>query len=143
MGQHRHRQEWHQSCGSQQYHCKTRKVYRVMTPKERYPQWRKWLILRALLERVSLRGIEQAVKVGRGTILRWLKQAMKQMPRLSQTLLPVQGGDSLELDESWSFVGEREAERWLWTAMCRRTRQIVAYAIRDRTQVTCRKLYER
>jgi len=130
-------------CGSQQYHCKTCKVYRVMTPKERHSRWTKGLVFRLLLERISLRGIERAVKVGRATILRWLEAWVKRLPRLSQTLLPVQGGDILELDESWSFVGEREEERWLWTAMCRRTRQIVAYAIGDRTQVTCRKLYER
>jgi insertion element IS1 protein InsB len=90
----------------------------VVTPKERYPQWRKWLILRSLLERVSLRGIERIFRVWRGTILRWLRQAMKPMPRLSQTRLPMQAGDVLELDETWSFVGEREDERGLWMAMC-------------------------
>jgi insertion element IS1 protein InsB len=114
-----------------------------MTPKQGYPRWWKWLILRALLERVSLRGAERIFRVWRGTSLRWLKQAMKHMPRLSQMLLPMQAGDVLDLDEIWSFVGEREDERWLWTAMCRRTRQIVAYAIGDRTQVICRKLLER
>jgi insertion element IS1 protein InsB len=130
-------------CGSQQYHCKTCGAYRVLTPKERYPVQMKWTILRLLLERVSLRGIERTFRVWRGTVLRWLRQALKHLPRLSQTLLPAQAGDILELDETWSFVGEREDERWLWTAMCRRTRQIVAYAIGDRTQVTCRKLFER
>ncbi len=130
-------------CGSQQYHCKTCGVYRVMTPKARYPNWIKWIVLRLLLERMSLRGIERVLGVWRGTILRWLKAWVKGLPRLSQTLLPMQAGDVLELDETWSFVAEGEAQRWLWTAMCRRTRQIVAYAMGDRTQVTCRKLYER
>jgi len=114
-----------------------------MTPKERHRRETKEMILKLLLERVSLRGLERVFKVWRGTLLRWLRRRMKQLPRLSETLLPPQAEDILELDETWSFVGQREDERWLWTAMCRRTRQIVAYAIGDRTQVTCRKLYER
>lgn len=40
----------------------------------------------------------------------------------------------LELDELWSFVGKKTHECWLWIALCRRTRQVVAYALRDRSQ---------
>ena len=42
----------------------------------------------------------------------------------------------------WSFVYEKWNKRWLWTVMCRRTRQIVAYVIGDRSEGTCRKLRE-
>jgi len=49
----------------------------------------------------------------------------------------------LELDELWSFVGKRSLKRWVWLALCRRTRQIVAYAIGSRGQETCQVLWER
>jgi insertion element IS1 protein InsB len=49
----------------------------------------------------------------------------------------------LELDEIWSFVYQRANKRWLWTAMCRRTRQIVAFVIGDRSEQTCRQLWKR
>jgi len=62
---------------------------------------------------------------------------------LSQTLVPAQTEDVLELDEMWSFVRFRKNKRWVWLAQCRRTRQIVAYAIGDRSEVTCRLLWER
>ena len=48
----------------------------------------------------------------------------------------------LEADEMWSFVYEKWNKRWLWTVMCRRTRQIVAFVIGDRSEATCRKLWE-
>ncbi len=48
--------------------------------------------------------------------------------------MPGQAGDVLELDELWSFVQKKTQECWLWLALCRRTRQIVAYAIGDRSQ---------
>ncbi len=52
-------------------------------------------------------------------------------------------GDCLELDELWSFVLRRKNKRWVWLAQCRRTRQIVAYAVGDRSEVSCRTLWER
>jgi IS1 family transposase len=49
----------------------------------------------------------------------------------------------LELDELCSFVYEKRRKRWIWLALCRRTRQVVAYAIGNRGEETCRKLWER
>jgi IS1 family transposase len=41
----------------------------------------------------------------------------------------------LECDELWSFVGRKaEGECWLWVALCRRTRQVVAYTMGDRSE---------
>ena len=48
----------------------------------------------------------------------------------------------LELDELWSFVQSKAQEVWLWIALCRRTRQIVAYAIGDRSQEGAMSLRE-
>ena len=58
-------------------------------------------------------------------------------------MLPAQEGEPLELDELWSFVGRRKTKRWVWLALCRRTRQVVAYAIGGRGEETCRQLWER
>ena len=40
----------------------------------------------------------------------------------------------LELDELWSFVQSKAQTLWLWGALCRRTRQIVAWTLGDRSQ---------
>lgn len=49
----------------------------------------------------------------------------------------------LELDELWSFVARSKNKRWVWLALCRRTRQIAAYAVGDRSEKTCRMLWKR
>ena len=49
----------------------------------------------------------------------------------------------LELDEMWSFVQQRCNQRWVWFALCRRTRQVLAYAIGPRDDATCRLLWSR
>ena len=47
--------------------------------------------------------------------------------------MPSQRGDVLELDELWSFVGAKANPLWLWVALCRRTRQVVAWTLGDRS----------
>ena len=65
------------------------------------------------------------------------------LPPLKKTLARANKRDVLELDELWSFVHHKDNKRWVWLAQCRRTRQIVAYAIGDRSEQTCRVLWER
>ena len=48
----------------------------------------------------------------------------------------------LELDELWSFVEQKTQEVWLWLALCRRTRQVVAYTIGDRSHEGAKSLRE-
>jgi insertion element IS1 protein InsB len=129
-------------CGNPQYHCRDCGVYRVLRPKERYTAVDKAQILRAYRERMSLRGLQRVFGVWRGTVLRWLEDYVAQLPNLPDTLLPVEASDVLEMDELVSFVSEKWFKRWLWTAQCRRTRQIVAYAIGDRSQDTGRIMWQ-
>ena len=66
------------------------------------------------------------------------------MPDLSETLLIPDEEDAksiiLEADELWSFVLKKENPVWVWIVLCRKTRQVIAYAIGDRSKDTCQKL---
>ena len=63
-------------------------------------------------------------------------------PETADTLQPASNDDVLELDEVWSFVQRRANKRWLWIALCRRTRQVVAYVIGDRSEKSCQLLWD-
>jgi len=130
-------------CGNQQYHCKDCDAYRVLEPKSGYTEDEKATIMRAYKERASMRGLERIFFVARQTIARWIRAIVRSLPNLKETLLPAQPDDVLELDELWSFVLKKSEKRWLWTAMCRRTRQIVAFVIGDRSEQTCRRLWNK
>ncbi len=129
-------------CGNPQYHCKDCGAYRVLTPKQGYTASQKSQILHAYRERMSLRGVERIFQVCRQTIMRWLEHWVRLLPRLTATLLPARADDVLEVDEAWSFVGKKDEKRWLWTVLCRRTRQIIAFVIGDHSEKTCRQLWE-
>jgi IS1 family transposase len=114
----------------------------VLTPKVRYTAKEKATVLKAYRERMSLRGLQRVFGPWRSTVLRWLKQLVASLPSLLESLLPAQADDVLEMDELVSFVSEKWFKRWLWTAQCRRTRQIVAFAIGDRSETTARQLWQ-
>jgi insertion element IS1 protein InsB len=67
------------------------------------------------------------------------------LPELRETLVepdPAEPSQSvLELDELWSLVLKRANKRWVWIALCRATRQVVAYVVGDRSRATCQKLW--
>jgi insertion element IS1 protein InsB len=130
-------------CGNAQYHCKDCKAYRVLEPKRKYSATEKNTILKTYQERASLRGLERIFGVSRHTVCQWIRDKVQQLPPLKDTLLPAQPDDVLELDEAWSFVYKKEQKRWLWTAMCRRTRQIVAFVIGDHSKKTCLRLWRK
>jgi insertion element IS1 protein InsB len=60
---------------------------------------------------------------------------------LAKTLLEVER-PVLELDELWSFVLKKACKRWVWLALCRQIRQVVAFVVGDRSAQTCRRLWE-
>jgi IS1 family transposase len=104
---------------------------------------RKEEILRAYQERSSMRGLRRTFGVARKTLARWLKPKAKTLPEGADTLAPARADDVLELDELWSCVSSKENQRWVWIALCRRTRQVVAFFVGDRREARCRLLWER
>ncbi|MEK6615341.1 MAG: IS1 family transposase [Bacteroidota bacterium] len=62
----------------------------------------------------------------------------RQQPLLKSTLCVNDPLDVLELDEMWRFVHDKTNKRWIWWALSRSTRQIVAWYIGDRSTESCR-----
>ena len=95
-------------------------------------------------ERVSMRGVERIFDVPRQRLAAWLQEEGEELSEdLTATLAKPEADDVLELDEVWTFVQKKSEKRWLWIALSRRTRQVVAYVIGDRSEKTCRNLWER
>ena len=48
----------------------------------------------------------------------------------------------MELDELWTFVGHKGNTVWLWLAVERASRRIVAWVLGDRSRATAQRLWE-
>jgi len=92
-----------------------------------------------------MRGIERTFGVSRRTLSAWLKEQANDFPPLEETLQPVECKKIpvLEMDELRSFVFRSKDKVWVWIAMNRETREIVASACGDRSENTCRVLWDR
>ncbi len=119
--------------GAQKYHCHRCKRYGTLHARKGYREKEKELILRTYQERASMRGVKRIVGTARQTLARWIQEKAAKLPALEATWLAAEPDDLLELDELWSFMRTRRNQRWLWVALCRRTRQIVAYFVGDRS----------
>ena len=126
--------------GKQKYHCKACDAYGTLNPTVAYTPERRAEILRAYHERSSLRGLERIFGVARQTVAQWLRDEDADLPVVPPLDDP-EPDDVLELDELWSFVGSKKNKRWVWIALCRRTRQIVSYFSGGRTQEDCWRLW--
>ncbi len=90
-----------------------------------------------------MRGLERIFGVSRTTIYNWLVPLIQSLPNMRDTLLPAQVDDELEFDEVWSFIYEKAQKLWVWTMICRRTRQILAFVLGDHSMKSCLKLWSR
>jgi insertion element IS1 protein InsB len=101
-----------------------------------------------LLERLSLRGICRAMKVSLCWLLGFMASEHEQLPddlnyRASvETDKLLMGCIEWEMDEMWSFVGNKKNKQWIWIAMDARSRQIIAFHVGDRSRESARKLWE-
>jgi insertion element IS1 protein InsB len=69
-----------------------------------------------------------------------------QLPPLRTTWVVPDPADpastTLEPYRLWSFVFKKAHDFWVWIALCRKTRQVVAYAVGDRSKKPCLRLWE-
>ena len=133
----------HDYKGAQKYCCHDCQSYGTLQAQRGYDERTRSQVKRAVLERISLRRVERLFGLSRRTVAAWIADWAAQLPPLETTLADAQLDDVLELDELWSFVLKKTNKRWVWVALCRRTRQIVAYFIGDRSEVSCLHLWLR
>ena len=64
----------HNSSGKQQYLCKDCGVRRILESEKKYPESRKWEIIRTYFEDSSLRGLQRIFHIAYQTPSRWIKK---------------------------------------------------------------------
>jgi insertion element IS1 protein InsB len=105
------------------------------------------LIERLLLERISLRGICRAVKVGLKWLLGFIVTCFETLPD-HLNVQPISCDQDVmiqrlevEADEMASFVQKKANKQWIWLAMDAKTRQIIAFHVGDRSRKSASKLW--
>jgi len=108
----------------------------------------KELIDALLLERISLRGICRVVKISLSWLLCYIKKLYSEQPDDLNYDMPKSFDVNLqlidcELDEMWSFVYKKTNKKWVWIAQCRRSRQVIAFYVGNRSRDAARELWKK
>jgi IS1 family transposase len=129
--------------GKPKYSCKDCRRQFVADPQDRrIPDATKALIDKLLLERISLAGIARAVGVSERWLQTYVNKKYADQPRQVQVRSKPKGRLTVECDELWSFVGNKNQKQWVWLALDRETREIIGVAVGARDEATAQQLWE-
>ena len=133
--------------GKRRYSCKLCHKQFVADSTHYISEEKRQAIARCLRERLSLRAISRVFEVSLTWLLGFARHCYKQVP---QDLGTSQFLDkeklrwslaSIQLDEMYSFVGNKKAKQWIFLAYQADSRQAVAVQIGKRNLTTLKKLW--
>jgi insertion element IS1 protein InsB len=142
------RKNGHIHNGKQNHQCKECGRQFVVDATQRVIDVEQRTVVECLLcEKISLHGICRAI----GVSIRWLMDFMVACFAAVPDHLPVEpvaashevllGCLEVEVDEVWSFVQKKTNKHWVWIAMDKQTRQIIAFHVGDRSHDSAKQLW--
>src|SRR5262250_2025054 len=147
-GSERFKRNGHIHTGRQNHQCKAcGRQFVCDATKGVITEEQRTLVERLLCEKISLYGICRAV----GVSIRWLMgfiaarfAALPDHLHVWPVAAPrevLMGGLEVEADEMWSFVKKKANKQWVWIAMDKQTRQIIAFHVGDRSHESAKQLW--
>ena len=97
------------------------------------------LIVPLTLNSCGIRDTARVLGISPTTVLKILRTAAANLGEPT----PPQHIQDLEVDEFWSFVGRKKAQRWCWYGWDRQRKRITAYVLGRRTDASCRRLLQK
>ncbi len=98
-------------------------------------------LVRSFIERLSLCGVSRIFAISYYRVYHELNLTCLLLPNFKTQVADCKNNKYvLEFDELCGFCGKKENKQWLWAALCKQTRQIVAYVIGDRSELTFKRL---
>ena len=89
---------------------------------------------RLLLEKISLAGIVRATGVSERWLQYYVNKKLGAVKREVEVKSKKKGKLTIQCDEMWSFVGNKDNKQWIWLAIDVSTKEIVAVYIGKRDQ---------
>lgn len=94
-----------------------------------------------LLEKISLAGIARVTNVSKKWLQDYVNLKYNKIPREIKVSQKPKGKLTIQCDEAWSFVGNKDNKKWIWLALDVKTKEIVGAYIGDRSEIGARGLW--
>lgn len=137
--------------GKQNHRCKNCDRQFVADNRHTITEERKEDVKALLAERISLRGICRSMTVSMNWLLPFAESVWNEAPKdlganyswidsfSDKSLQSVE----LQIDEMWSFVGEKGNKQWIWVVYCTLIRQVIAYHVGGRSKKDAQLLHDK
>lgn len=133
----------HTHYGKQRFKCHDCGRQFVESPsRQPIPQSTRELIDKLLLERLPLAAIVRITGVSERWLQYYVNQKYYQTPKQVEVSSKKVGKLTIQLDEMWSFVGEKDNKQWIWLAIDVETREIVGVFIGNRSRKGAEGLWQ-
>jgi len=127
----------------QKYQCQNCKRQFIENPTKKVISAEiKELIDRLLLEKIPLAGVARAVGVSETWLQKYVNDKYAKIPQQVKVSEKKRGKLTIECDEAWSFVNNKNNKQWIWLALDKDTREIAGVHIGDRSEEGAKKLWE-
>ena len=125
--------------GKQKYECLSFHTQFVENPENKMvSDETKERVRRALLERVSLEGLCRIFDVSMPWLLQFMEKIYKELPEDLNITVSSQNKEvvviATQIDEMWSYVGNKQNQQWLWMVIDVKSRQILSFHVGDRSK---------
>lgn len=97
------------------------------------------LVLPMTMNGSGIRDISRVLSISTNTVLKLIRAAAQSA---TQPVVPKRIAD-LEMDEFWSYVQQKERQRWTWLAFDRQRKQVTAHTNGRRTDQSCAGLLKK
>ena len=80
------------------------------------------------------------VKISQTWLPKYVNKKYAETPRQIKVSDKPKGKLTIECDEMWSFVGNKENQQWIWLALDTKTREIVGVYVGKRSRQSAKQL---
>jgi len=113
------------SDGKQNFKCRDCVRQFVMTPRHQpISEATKELIDRLLLEKMSLAGIVRATGVSSRWLQYYVNKKLGAVKREVEVKSKKKGKLTIQCDEMWSFVGNKDNKQWIWLELMHQPKKL-------------------
>ena len=115
------------------------------------PQWQRVtdriqqtydLVEQLLLEKIPLAGIARVLKVSERWLQTYVNIKYENISQKVEVEPKPKGRLTVQMDELWSFVDDKNNKQWVWLAIDAKTREIVGCYIGDHSAQSAQKLWD-
>jgi insertion element IS1 protein InsB len=114
--------------------CNSRFVIKTRL-KIKHKKLKQELFVELYLEGLGFRSISRILDTNHVTLQNWLKEVNKK----NKIILPLYS-NAIEIDEIYFYTGKKKHKRWLWLAVCKESKRILAFQVGTRGKRTLSKL---